>query len=128
MEELLTGVNWTAVITGAVAAFVVGWVWYSPYMFSKKWAAGIGIDINNGGGSMGLALFAQAVGTFLLAWVIGITQTTDSTAIAILIALTIAAIVKANGLFSQKSHYAIGVEAVYILVMVAVMLLAHAIF
>lgn len=128
MEELLTGVNWTAVITGAVAAFVVGWVWYSPLMFAKKWAAGIGIDISDGSGPMGLAMIAQAAGTFLLAWVIGVTQTTDSTALAILIALAMTAIVKANGLFGQKSNYAIMVESVYILVMVAVMLLAHVIF
>ncbi len=63
-------------------------------------------------------MLAQAVGTFLLAWVIGITATTDSLALAILIALTIAALVKANGFFTQKSKYAIMMESGYILVMV----------
>ena len=47
-------------------------------------------------------MIAQGVGTFLLAWVIGITETTDSLATAILIALTIAVLIKAGGFFSGK--------------------------
>lgn len=125
MEELLIDVNWLAVIVGAVAAFIAGWVWYSPKMFATKWAQGIGIDINDGSGPMMPAMLAQAVGTFLLAWVIGITETTNSLSFAILIAITIAVIIKANGLFSQKSKYAIMVESGYILVMVVIMIAAH---
>ncbi|TNE70837.1 DUF1761 domain-containing protein [bacterium] len=30
-------VNWIAVIVSAVSAFVLGSVWYSPLLFSKRW-------------------------------------------------------------------------------------------
>lgn len=127
MEELTMGVNWLAVVVGFVAAFGLGWLWYSDMMFGKKWRDGIGIDIDDNT-SMLPAIIAQLVGTFLLAWVIGITETTNSLALAILIALTIAVLVKANGVFSQKSKYAIMVESSYILAMVAVMIIAQGIF
>lgn len=126
MEALLMDVNWTAVIVGAVVAFLVGWVWYSDKMFAKGWQAGIKLDPNDQSPMMP-AMIAQAVGTFLLAWVIGITETTNNLALAILIALTIAVIIKANGLFTQKSKYAIMTESGYILVMVIVMILTHAV-
>ena len=126
MEELLMNMNWTATIVGAIAAFLVGWVWYSPMLFQKGWLEGVGVSPDDSS-SMMHAMLAQAVGTFLLAWVIGVTATTNSLALAILIALTIATIIKANGLFCKKSHYAIMVESGFILVMVAVMIAAHAV-
>lgn len=128
MESLFVDVNWVAVTVGAIAAFVLGWLWYSPMLFAKKWAEGIGVDITDKSGPMMSAMVAQAVATFLLAWVVGITERTNDLAFAVLIAFTIAVIVKANGFFSQKSKYAIMVESGYILAMVVVMILAHVIF
>lgn len=122
----MMNVNWLAVIVGAAVAFGAGWLWYSDMMFGQKWREGIGIIVNDNSPMMP-AMVSQAVGTFLLAWVIGITATTDSLALAILIALTIAALVKANGFFAQKSKYAIMVESSYILVMVAIMVVVHAV-
>jgi len=127
MEALYVDVNWLAVIVGAVAAFLVGWLWYSDKLFATKWRAGIGQPVVANRPMMH-GMIAQAVATFLLAWVIGITETTDAIFFAILIGLTITAIVKANGFFAGKSNYAIAVESTYILVMVAIMILAHAIF
>ena len=119
-------VNWLAVGVGAVAAFLVGWVWYSDALFGKKWRDGIGIAPDDTT-SMMPAMVSQIVGTALLAWVVGVTETTESIGLAILIAVTIAVLIKANGFFSQKSKYAITVESVYALVMVAVMIAAHAV-
>ena len=119
-------VNWVAVIVGFVVAFGAGWLWYSDMMFGEKWRDGIGIAIDDQT-PMAPAMISQAVGTFFLAWVIGITATTDSLMLAILIALTIAVLVKANGFFAQKSKYAIMVESSYILVMVVLMILVHAV-
>ncbi|MEP7162178.1 MAG: DUF1761 domain-containing protein [Candidatus Moraniibacteriota bacterium] len=31
-------VNWLAVLVGAVANMVLGWLWYSPTLFGKQWA------------------------------------------------------------------------------------------
>jgi|GEM_PF-4586625 hypothetical protein len=30
MNELVAGVSWIGVVTGAVLSFLVGWLWYSP--------------------------------------------------------------------------------------------------
>jgi len=34
-----TGLNWVAVIAGAVAIIVVGFIWYLPQVFGTRWAA-----------------------------------------------------------------------------------------
>ena len=127
MEELLMNVDWTAVVVGAVAAYALGWLWYSPTLFGTKWAADNGLTTDGEKGSMLQPMLAQAVGTFLLAWVIGITATTDSLAFAILIVLTIATLMKAGGLFLKKTKYVIMVDAGYVFAMAVVMILVHAV-
>lgn len=114
------------VIVGAVLAYVLGGFWYSEKCFAKGWKAGIGTSaIPNM--PMAPGMITQAVGTFLLAWVIGVTETTDSLALAILITLTIATLIKANGFFAGKTKYAIFIEASFILAMAVVMILTHAV-
>ena len=44
MPELTDNVNWLAVIIGFVLAFALGWLWYSPKLFGRKWAEGVGLD------------------------------------------------------------------------------------
>ena len=127
MDAILMDVNWLAVIVGAVVAWVFGGLWYSPKMFQKKWLEGVKIPANNKDSSMP-GMIAQGFGTFLFAWVIGVTETTGNIFLAILITLTIAVLIKANGFFSQKSMYAIKVETSYILVMAIIMVIAQAIF
>lgn len=125
MEEIIANVDWAAVVVGAVVAFGVGWLWYGP-LFGKQWMAGVGMSADDKGPMMH-AMLAQAVGTFLLAWVIGLTASMDALLTAILIALTIATLIKANGLFARKGHSAIMVESSFILVMVAIMIAVHAV-
>ena len=127
MEELITNVNWMAVVIGAIAAYALGALWYSQKVFGKKWMQGSHIP-ESAQKNMMPAMFAQGVATFLLAWVIGITAVHDMLMLAALIAVTIAAIVKAGGLFTGRSNYAIVVDSSFIVVMVVVMILAHAIF
>lgn len=126
MEALIADVNWLAVVVGAVLSFGLGWLWYSKSMFGEKWAAGSRITMDPNA-PMGMALVAQAIATFFLAWVIGITETTNSLSFAILIAITCAGLVEANGLWNKKSYYAIMVESGFILAMVAVMIATHAV-
>ena len=128
MEELLMNVNWTAVVVGAVLAFVLGWLWYSPKLFGSAWAKGSGINMDSEKKSKMEAapMVAQAAGTFLMAWVIGITATTDSLTLAILITLTIATLIKASGLFAMKSKMAVTIDAGFVLAMAAVMIAVHA--
>lgn len=37
MAELLTSLNWLAVLTATVVYFALGALWYSPLMFAKTW-------------------------------------------------------------------------------------------
>jgi hypothetical protein len=46
MGELTEGVNWLAVGAGTVLSFLLGWVWYSPMLFVKKWIEGINVKPN----------------------------------------------------------------------------------
>lgn len=124
--ELLLDVNWVAVIVGAVAAFALGWLWYSPKLFGTRWAAEVGIRMEDSG-SAALAMIAQGAATFLLAWVIGVTASLNSLPLAVLIGLMVAGLIKANGLFAQKSTYAIITETGYILAMVLIMVAVHAV-
>lgn len=126
MEALITDVNWVAVIVGAVAAFALGMLWYSDKMFAAKWREGKGIPAVANMPMMP-GMLSQAAGTFLFAWVIGVTETTNSLALAILITITIAVLIKANGFFGGKTKYAIFVESGYIIAMAIVMVLTHAI-
>jgi hypothetical protein len=41
--DVLSEVNWLAVLVAAVAYFAVGGLWYSPVLFAKPWMAASGI-------------------------------------------------------------------------------------
>ena len=45
MGELTTNVSWMAVIVGAIASFLLGWLWYSERLFGEKWAVGVGVEL-----------------------------------------------------------------------------------
>jgi len=127
MGELTTGMNWLAVITGTVVSFLLGWLWYSPKLFGTKWAQGSGVSMD-GSEFPKAAMVTQLVATFLLAWLIGLTATTNSLLTAILIVLTIVFFVVAAGLYVKKNSYAVLTEAGFILVMAVVMIVFQGIF
>lgn len=37
-------INWLAVIVGALIYFILGALWYSPFLFARPWQAAIGWD------------------------------------------------------------------------------------
>src|SRR5882672_1397757 len=37
-------VNFVAVLVAAIAVFVLGWLWYSPFLFYKPWMRARGMD------------------------------------------------------------------------------------
>ena len=126
METFLSQIEWMPTVVSFFVAFGLGWLWYSETLFAKGWREGIGIDETDTT-PMAPAMLAQAVGTFLMAIVIGVTAAHNDLYMAILVALTFAVLVKANGYFSKKSKYAIMVESGYILAMVSAMIATHAI-
>jgi hypothetical protein len=125
MNEIVAGVNWIAVVVGAVLAFAVGALWYSPVLFQKPWLAGNGIAADDRSSVIG-SMLLQAIGTFLLAWIIGVTAARDALSTAILIVLTLAALIAANGAFARKSSAAIVIESSYVIAMAVVMIAVQA--
>ena len=128
MNELTLGVNWIAVGAGTLLAFLLGWFWYSPKLFGRKWAEGVGIEIDESAKMPMGAMLTQLIGTFLLAWIIGITAVANALLTAILVVLTIVVLMIAGGLFSQKNRYAISVEAGFVVAMAIIMIVCQGVF
>ena len=105
MIELTNDVNWYAVIAGFVLSFLLGWAWFGPRMFGPKWVQGTGVKMGGDGNMSAAALGWQALATFMLSWLVGITATHNALFTIILVALTIMAFIAANGLFVSKSRY-----------------------
>jgi len=120
----MSGINWPAVLAGTVAAFLLGWAWYAPALFGRRWAAGSGVS-TDGGGFPAFAMVTQLAGLFVLALVVGITATTDALVTAILAILGAALMVIANGAFCRKSSAALAIDAGYVLLAGAVMIAAQ---
>jgi len=124
MEFLLDGINWAAVILGTVAAFAFGWLWYGEKLFGPKWREGIGTPAV-ATRPMWLSMGTQLISTFLLAWVVAVTQVMGKMSLTILIAITVAGLIKAQGFFGGKTNFAISVDVGYLLLSVVIMLLAY---
>lgn len=126
MSEIATGVNWPAVVAGTVAAFVIAWAWFGPMMFQKVWSEG-SHGITPPARPPWLGLSIQFAGTFLMAWIIGITARDDRLAMALLLILAIAVLQTGTSLLSQKRAGAALVDGGYVVLMGALMIAAQAI-
>ena len=120
----LSLVNWPAVVVGTIAAFALGMLWFSPKMFADSWATG-SHDIKPPASPPVLAMVVQFAGTFCLALVVGLTETSGALLTAFFAILAAALMVAGMDLFSQKSHKATLIDAGYIIVAGAVMILAQ---
>lgn len=124
MSEITYNVNWLAVVIGFGLSFALGWLWYSPKLFGAKWAEGVGAKIGDGTARPPAApMVLQAIGTFLLAWVVGVTTARNAPATIILIAIAFMVLQAASGKFTGKSNYAIGTEVGFIAATVLLMII-----
>ena len=128
MESEFANVNWIAVIVGTVAAFLVGWLWYSPKLFGKGWAEGSGVELGSAQSMPVFAMVSQLVALFLMSIVIGITAGFEHLMTAIIAILAAAGFVMSAGAFVKKSNYALGVDFGYIVVAGIVMIICQGIF
>jgi len=127
MEELTLNVNWLAVTVGFVVSFALGWAWYSQKLFGKKWAKGVGLDPDSTQYSWS-ALITQALGTLLLAWLVGVTAANDALLTIILVIVTFVVLQLSSSLFVRKSTSAIRIEAGYMVAMAVIMIICQGIF
>ncbi len=128
MDEITQNINWLAVIVGAIVSFLLGWLWYAPKVFGKKWAAGVGIEMGDKPKPPAMAMFTQAIGIFLLAWLVGLTATSSALLTILLIVITYIFLATSQGLFVQKSVAAIVIEQGYIVAMLIIMIITQGIF
>ncbi len=75
MTNLFDDINWVAVLVGALGYFVLGALWYSPLLFSKRWISDLKLDVNDPKMKSGIP--ATFGGSFLMMFI-------SSLAIAIL--------------------------------------------
>ena len=128
MSELTADVSWLGVISGFVLSFLLGWAWFGPKMFGPKWAEGIGVKMGDASTMPMAAMGFQALGTFMLSWLVGITATHNALWTIILVAATIILLMAAGGKFAQKSNYAIYTEAGFVAAMTIIMIFCQGIF
>ncbi|MEO8461416.1 MAG: DUF1761 domain-containing protein [Dokdonella sp.] len=69
-------VNFLAIITAAIAAFVLGGLWYSPLLFGKVWQREVGLsdeDMKRGNMAriFGTALILSLIASFVFAVFLG---------------------------------------------------------
>ncbi len=128
MNELIDNVSWVGVGVSFFISFFLGWLWYSPKIFGKKWAEGVGVDMENCGDMPIFAMATQALGTLGLAWLFGIMAVSNALLTIVLILLTVILLIVSNGKYAQKSNAAVAIEAAYIFVMGVIMLVCQGIF
>lgn len=127
MAEITANVNWLAVVVGFVLSFALGWLWYSPRLFGPKWAEGVGVKPGDAKSMPMAPMILQAIGTFLLAWLVGVTAGNNALATIILVALTFMVLQAASGKFTGKSDYAIATEVGFTAAMVLLMIIVQGI-
>ncbi|QMU56950.1 MAG: DUF1761 family protein [Boseongicola sp.] len=115
--------NIPAVIAGAVAAFIFGWIIYHPKVLGKTWAEGSGVDL--GGSPPAMAFVAQILGLISLAIVVGVTATVSFLGTALLAILACAMFVVSGGAFLKKSTGALVTDGVYVIGAGALMIVAQ---
>lgn len=120
----MTSLNWPAVIAGTLAAFALGMIWFSPAMFGKAWSTG-SHNISAPTSPPFLAMVTQFLGTFALAMVVGLTETTGALGAAVSAILATALLVAGMDLFSQKSGKATLIDAGYIVAAGVLMIVAQ---
>lgn len=128
MEEILTGVSWIAVMVGAVAAFLLGWLVYSPMLFGTKWAEGSHVKLGSASDMPVGAMVSNLIGLLLVSWFVGVTAVNDQLLTVILATVAFTVLAYSGATFSQKSSYARMVDAGFWIAAVAVMIIAQGIF
>ena len=125
MTTLLTQVDWPAVLAGTVVAYALGMVWFGK-IFGTVWAKG-SHDIKLPPTPPYAAMALQLLGTFLMALLIGATETVQDLPTAVVAVLAIAALQLSGSLFSQKTPAAALVDGGFVVAMGVVMIAAQAV-
>lgn len=69
--QMFDGVNWLGVLLGALAAFALGWLWYSPKGFYRAWSRSANVT-HQQGDPMGAAFGSLILGLLLYSVFVGV--------------------------------------------------------
>jgi len=127
MEEITTNVSWLAVIVGTVAAFLVGWLWYSEKLFGKKWAQGLGLQLGTASEMPARAMVIQFFGLFLMAWFVAVTAANNALLTVILATVAFTVLAYSGGMFAKQNSFVRNVNAGYWIVALVVMVIVQGI-
>jgi len=128
MMEIMTGVSWSGVVAGAVAAFLLGWLWYSPMLFGKKWAEAHNVQLGAAASMPVMAMVAQLLGLFLVSWFVGVTAVTSALATAVLALLGFAMLNDSGAMFAKVPTVGRLINLGYWVASFAVMVICQGIF
>ncbi len=125
MEAITTGISWWAVGVSTLICFFLGGLWYSPVLFGKQWAEGVGVEMGDASIQPVPALVLQLAGTFLLAWVMALADAINAYPAAVLIILTITTLLIAANLFSQHSLASSLIQGFFVIAMAIIMVVCN---
>jgi hypothetical protein len=128
MSELVDGVSWLGVIVGALAAFVAGWIWYSPKVFGTKCAEGLGVELGAASEMPVGAMVTNFIGLLLMSWFVGVTAVSNALFTVILATLAFTALAYSGGMFGKQTAYVRNVNAGYWILALAIMIVCQGIF
>lgn len=121
MDLLTTGISWWAVGVSTVICFVLGALWYSPLMFLKPWAEGVGVEAGGPATPPVAAMVLQLTGTFFLAWLVALADAVDAWPVVVLIVISSTTLLISANLFSAHTMTASLIQGLYIVAMAAIM-------
>lgn len=128
MNELIADVSWAAVIVGAVVSFLVGWLWYSPMLFGRKWAEGLGLKLGTANDMPVGAMVAQIIGLLLMSWFVAVTAASEALLTVIMATIAFTALGYSGGMFAKQNTYVRNVNAGYWIVSLIIMIICNGIF
>ena len=128
MMEITSGVSWSGVVAGGVASFLLGWLWFSPMLFGKKWAEAHGVQLGAASSMPVMAMVAQFLGLFLVSWFVGVTAVTSALATAVLALLGFAMLYDSGAMFVKVPTVGRLINLGYWVVSFVVMVICQGIF
>lgn len=66
------GVNWLAVIVAAVVGIIIGFIWYAPPVFGRRWARAAGIELPQPGEVQPMTYVAAVVTALVTAYILAV--------------------------------------------------------
>jgi hypothetical protein len=103
------GVNWLAVIVAAVAGLIVGFIWYAPQVFGRRWARASGIELPGPGEVQPMTYLGGVVTAAVTAYVLavligglGAATLVDGVIVAVVVWLGFVATWLASGVFFER--------------------------